>query len=214
MGLIEGRDAGTFAKERPKEMRRFKIIMDIVRPRKTDVVLDAAAGSGEFSKLLVSRVKHLTLVDLSDEMVGMLQKRFSRNKKVEVIKSDVTNLDLPGNHFDLVFFNSALHHIKDKRKAISELFRVLKRGGGLIIFDAFDRRSFLERLVYPLKWELYIKHKLAWRESCPMNATEGEMLSILDELGAGRVEVYFIKETPEPWFPKGLVHELYVATKG
>lgn len=43
--------------------------------------------------------------------------------------ADVTRLRFPGNHFDAIVCNHVLEHVPDDRRAMSELYRVLKPGG-------------------------------------------------------------------------------------
>ena len=45
------------------------------------------------------------------------------------VKADILNLPFEDNSFDLIFCNHVLEHIKDDHKAMSELYRVLKKGG-------------------------------------------------------------------------------------
>lgn len=45
------------------------------------------------------------------------------------VKADICNLPFEENSFDVVFSNHVLEHIEDDKKAMSELFRVLKPGG-------------------------------------------------------------------------------------
>ncbi len=45
------------------------------------------------------------------------------------VKADILNLPFDDESFDVVFCNHVLEHIQDDRKAMSELYRVLKRGG-------------------------------------------------------------------------------------
>ena len=45
------------------------------------------------------------------------------------VKADVCDLPFEENQFDVVFCNHVLEHIEDDKKAMHELFRVLKRGG-------------------------------------------------------------------------------------
>ncbi len=49
-----------------------------------------------------------------------------------IVNSNLTiHLDLPfeNESFDIVFCNHVLEHIEDDRKAMSELYRVMKKGG-------------------------------------------------------------------------------------
>lgn len=45
------------------------------------------------------------------------------------IKADILNLPFEDNSYDVVICNHVLEHIKDDTKAMSELYRVLKKGG-------------------------------------------------------------------------------------
>ncbi len=45
------------------------------------------------------------------------------------VKADICNLPFEDNQFDVVFCNHVLEHITDDKKAMSELYRVLKPGG-------------------------------------------------------------------------------------
>lgn len=67
-------------------------------------------------------------------------KRFKKLKNLEYItadlyspivdvKADILNLPFKDNEFDVIFCNHVLEHIEDDRKAMSELYRVMKPGG-------------------------------------------------------------------------------------
>ncbi len=45
------------------------------------------------------------------------------------VKADILNLPFKDNSFDIVFCNHVLEHIKDDKKAMQELYRVLKPSG-------------------------------------------------------------------------------------
>lgn len=45
------------------------------------------------------------------------------------VKADICDLPFQDNEFDVVFCNHVLEHIPDDKKAMQELFRVLKKGG-------------------------------------------------------------------------------------
>ncbi len=45
------------------------------------------------------------------------------------VKADICNLPFEDDSFDVVFCNHVLEHIPDDKKAMQELFRVLKKGG-------------------------------------------------------------------------------------
>lgn len=48
---------------------------------------------------------------------------------VAMILMDITDIKFPNDTFDAIVCNHVLEHIPDDRKAISELYRILKKGG-------------------------------------------------------------------------------------
>lgn len=55
------------------------------------------------------------------------------NSPLAEVQADICELPFQDNSFDLIFCNHVLEHIPDDRKAIRELFRVLKPGGGAFL---------------------------------------------------------------------------------
>lgn len=74
----------------------------------------------------------------------LFEKRFRQIKSLKytsadlnnpdaMVKMDITNVQFPDESFDIIFCCHVLEHIPDDRKAIRELYRVLKPNGRLII---------------------------------------------------------------------------------
>jgi SAM-dependent methyltransferase len=55
------------------------------------------------------------------------------NSPFAMVKMDITNIEYEDNVFDVIICNHVLEHIPDDRKAMSELYRVLKPGGWAIL---------------------------------------------------------------------------------
>lgn len=55
-----------------------------------------------------------------------------------MVKSDITALPFANNTFDVILCSHVLQYIPDDRKAMSELYRVLKPGGWAILFASVD----------------------------------------------------------------------------
>jgi SAM-dependent methyltransferase len=46
-----------------------------------------------------------------------------------MVKMDITDIKYPGDHFDIIYCSNVLEHVREDRRAMNELFRVLRPGG-------------------------------------------------------------------------------------
>lgn len=90
-------------------------------------VLDLGSGSGRHLTKIKSGKMYL--VDFSQKMLKLAEKK-SKSKKIpaEFIQSNLTNLPFEKDFLDFAICISALHCLnpQDSKKAIKELYRVLK----------------------------------------------------------------------------------------
>ncbi len=57
---------------------------------------------------------------------------------IAMTKMDITNINLPDNQFDCIICYHVLEHIPDDKKAMKQLFRMLKPGGWAILESPVD----------------------------------------------------------------------------
>jgi len=110
---------------------------------KDKVVADLGCGTGFLSLALALDA---SIVFSIDQSVNMLKesKKLMESKKfnnVYPIRSDLGNLVLFDESVDVVFINMALHHVKDAKKAIEEMYRIIKKDGTLIISDVQEHNG-------------------------------------------------------------------------
>ena len=84
-----------------------------------------------------------TGVDLSD---GMIAKATKTAKKLGVsnvsfIQSELTSLPLDSDSIDLVISNCTLNHVLDQATLWSDIFRIVKPGGRVVISDIFAMQA-------------------------------------------------------------------------
>jgi demethylmenaquinone methyltransferase/2-methoxy-6-polyprenyl-1,4-benzoquinol methylase len=91
-------------------------------------LLDGGGGTGRVSSRLGPLVDHVVVSDLS---YRMLQK--TRERDVKPVQAHAERLPFTDEHFDRVLVVDALHHFCDQLDAISDLLRVLKTGGRMVI---------------------------------------------------------------------------------
>ncbi|MBQ9519060.1 MAG: class I SAM-dependent methyltransferase [Firmicutes bacterium] len=99
----------------------------------TDTVLECACGTGMLTKRIAGKCSKLYATDFSVEMLKKARKKCRKYNNIAFKRADITNLKFPDNTFDKVIAANVIHLLDDPEKAISELFRVCKKGGKVII---------------------------------------------------------------------------------
>lgn len=110
-------------------------------------VLEASFGTGFL--LMHYAGKYETYgIDFNGDMVETAKKNLSRKGiKATLQQANVENLPFPENYFDTIVNTMAFTGYPNGKRAMSELFRVLKEGGVLLIVD-FDYPSNRNRFGY------------------------------------------------------------------
>ena len=128
---------GTSLRFEELERRSLAQFMQAVAPKSTDVVLDAGCGSGRNISLLSPLVKEIVGIDFSEQMLDRAKEKVASEKlsNVTLHQGTVTQLTFPNNSFDKVICASVLQYLDDKDCAasISEMLRVCKPGGTLVL---------------------------------------------------------------------------------
>ncbi len=101
-------------------------------------LLDLGAGTGVLSEFAYGCRKDLSFVAV-DPAEGML--RFSP-AYVRTHTASAEELPFEAGSFEAVLIGEALHHFAEPDTALQEIVRVLRRGGGLFIYE-FDPGTFL-----------------------------------------------------------------------
>ena len=98
-----------------------------------DVVLECACGTGIMTKIIVGHCKKLIATDFSRKMLKKAKHKMKRSKNVLFRYADITNLRFKDAYFDKVVAANVIHLLDEPEKAISELYRVVKPGGIILI---------------------------------------------------------------------------------
>lgn len=105
-------------------------------------LLDIATGTGDFAfdVIAISRKYDknidITGIDLSEGMLAIARKRANeKNIKITFETGDAMELQYDDNTFDVVTNSMALRNFDSKEKFFAEAYRVLKKGGKLVLAD-------------------------------------------------------------------------------
>jgi len=116
--------------------RRARLVRRQLCAESNASLLEVAAGAGALTTALLGEYPQLriTATDVSSVSIRRLRQRVSEYPNARAEVADATRLPYGDGTFDGVVANSALHHV-DVRPALAELFRVLRPGGRLVVFE-------------------------------------------------------------------------------
>ena len=98
-----------------------------------DNVLECACGTGMISVHIATKCRSLIATDFSQGMLAKSRKRCKKIKNIRVEKANILHLEYPNESFDKVVAANVIHLLDQPDIAISELIRVCKKGGKMII---------------------------------------------------------------------------------
>ena len=98
-----------------------------------DNVLECACGTGMISVHIATKCRSLIATDFSQGMLAKSRKRCKKIKNIRVEKANILHLEYPNESFDKVVAANVIHLLDQPDIAISELIRVCKKGGKIII---------------------------------------------------------------------------------
>lgn len=104
-------------------------IRTVLEPYSFDSILEAGCGTGKNSEWLLSKTKHLTCADFSEEMLAAAKQKLVGND-VSFVTMDITKeWQVTANEYDLVTFSLVLEHVKELKTVFAQAARALKPGG-------------------------------------------------------------------------------------
>lgn len=152
-------------------------------------VLDIGFGSGTdllIASKLVGNEGRVVGIDITDEMIKKAKKAITTNgfENISVFKAEADKLPFDAQMFDMVISNGVINLVLDKKKAFSEIFRVLKTGGILSFADIVLGESISdESRQNPKLWAECIVGAFLEKDYLKLIASAGfENVQIIDSL--------------------------------
>lgn len=134
----------------------FKVLddalFDVIKDKHLINVAEICCGRGDAFLLLQDHIEFGVGVDVSQVMLEFGRKSINA-EKFQFVQADATHLPIDDAIFDNVFMLGGIHHVNDRQKLFSEVYRILKPGGKFYwrepVSDLFLWR-WLRLLVYKL----------------------------------------------------------------
>lgn len=117
-------------------------------------VLDIATGPGYIAEAFARSAREVIGVDLTAAMlaIGEERTRQSGMSNISFRIGDAQNLPFERESFDVAVCRLALHHMQEPGRVVSEMSRVCKVGGTVLVEDIFASEH-RERSEYQDRWE-------------------------------------------------------------
>ena len=173
-------------------------VLKIIKDKNPETILDIATGTGDLA-ILASKAKPKKImgIDISEEMlnVGIAKvKDKNLNNIIELQQADSENLPFNDNEFDLAMVAFGVRNFENLEKGLSEIRRVLKPKGTLIILEFSQPKyfpvkqlySFYSKYILPLLGRIISKDANAYTylpESVKRFPCYNELCEIMSQVG-------------------------------
>ena len=109
-----------------------KATVAAIKPVPGEIVLDLAAGTGTSTAAIAATGAQAIACDLS---LGMLEVGKKRHPQLTFVAGDALQLPFADNSFDAVTISFGIRNVQNVQLALTELYRVTKPGGRLVICE-------------------------------------------------------------------------------
>jgi ubiquinone/menaquinone biosynthesis C-methylase UbiE len=116
-------------------------LIEVLEPRPGERVLEIGPGTGYYTFEMAGRLDggHVDVFDIQQEMLDHVMREAERRgvANVQPALGDAQELPYGDDSFDAVVLITVLGEIPDQDRALSEIARVLKPGGRLVVGEMF-----------------------------------------------------------------------------
>ena len=116
-------------------------MVKILAPQSGMKYLDVAGGSGDISIRVWKKGAEVTLTDINPDMLEQGKKRAVDNNIIERINFDILNaeeMQFADESFDISGIAFGIRNVTHIDKALTEFYRVLKKGGKFVCLEFSD----------------------------------------------------------------------------
>ncbi len=124
----------------------------MLKPFSPKTILDVATGTGDFAiEALRLKPSKIVGIDISDGMLEVGRKKIDKRGLTEIIElqqGDAENLTFEDNIFDVLTVAFGVRNFENLEKGLSEMYRVTRNGGHLMIIEFSKPTKFPVKQLY------------------------------------------------------------------
>lgn len=129
-----------------------KKVVKIIGKKNPNSILDIATGTGDLAIMLSDlNVAEIIGLDLSEGMLAVGKEKVKAknlSQVITMIQGDSENLPFEDNRFDAITVAFGVRNFENLKKGLSEILRVLKPQGKLVILEFSKPESFVMKHLY------------------------------------------------------------------
>jgi len=138
---------------------RKKAIREL-RSLQPKTILDVATGTGDFAiEALSLKPEKIIGIDISRGMLDVGRRKMKTKKVdhvIEMLDGDSENLPFEQNKFDAVIVAFGVRNFENLERGLSEMFRVLRPGGKVVILEFSKPTAFPFKQLYHLYFQFVL----------------------------------------------------------
>jgi 2-polyprenyl-3-methyl-5-hydroxy-6-metoxy-1,4-benzoquinol methylase len=135
------------------ENRLNRCLGDLQDNLQGKLVLEAGCGAGRFTEILLKKGARLVSADLSSAVEVNIE-NFPVSGNHIVIQADINDMPYSDETFDVVVCLGVIQHTPSPEQTIESLYKLVKKGGSLVIDHYNFTRSSFFRLASVYRWFL------------------------------------------------------------
>ena len=128
--------------------------ISLLKPLYPKHILDVATGTGDFAlQAMELNPQKIIGIDISDGMLEVGRKKIAAQNlesKIELVQGDSENIPFSQNKFDAVTVAFGVRNFENLKRGLSEIQRVLKPGGMVVILEFSKPSAFPFKQIYNL----------------------------------------------------------------
>jgi ubiquinone/menaquinone biosynthesis C-methylase UbiE len=123
-----------------------RVVAEQIRKLDAKTVLELGCGKGFNSCFLAQQYPevHFTGIDLTPSHIKIARRKADKFSNLSFQEGNFNRLNFLDQSFDIVFAFECLCHASEAETPLAEIFRVLRPGGQLIIFDGYRKIKFTQ----------------------------------------------------------------------
>ena len=138
-------------------------LIDWLSPKSNQKLLDIAGGTGDVAyKFLKAGGGFVDILDINEKMIDIAKNKSKLRKfshKINWLIASAENIPCADNTFERITISFGLRNIANKKKALDEIYRVLKPGGRFCCLEFSTLESDIFQSLFRL-WSFKVLPKL------------------------------------------------------